>query len=582
MKNDTHVYQKYEQERIKRQRADGNEQYQRIEGEFSDFNNAPWIKQPVQRDAKNIHVQTLIVGGGLGGVLVAINLVKKGLRDFIILENGADFGGVWYWNRYPGCSCDIESYIYLPLLEETGYVPTEKYITANEISNYIRNLCEKYGLYDHVYFQNSLTESLWNEEQGFWMSHSSMGDNISSKYVILSTGFLSVPKLPGIPGIEKFKGKSFHTSRWDYDYTGGSPEGNLQLLKDKTVALIGTGASAVQCAPWLARDAKQLLVFQRTPVAVGSRRNWNTDRHWFLKQKAGWQQERIQNFNRLMEGNFESVNLVNDEWTDLTAFVDRENKNISEAWELADLRKMEQIRERIDAVVSDEAVAQKLKPWYKWFCKRPCFHESYLNIFNQENVRLIDTSGKGVSQITDSEVIAAGERFPVDCIVYATGFEVGTAYESRCKLTMTGRNGMSLSDKWGDSYSSLHGVMTRDFPNLLIMNVNHSGLAVNFAWMITEQAKHVTYIIDECEKKKVLAVEPYEEAERLWGNEIVKQSEKQSNYHKNCTPSYFNSEGQMNDNSIRKGYYGGGAIQFVSILERWRERGGLDGLELHY
>lgn len=574
------IYQRYEQERNKRLRSDGREQYQRVDGQFANFNQAPWIKQANSRKAVNLETQTLIVGGGLGGILAAINLKKNNINDFIIIDNGEDFGGVWYWNKYPGCMCDIESYIYLPLLEEMDFIPSQKYIPAAEIASYLRQLSERYQLYERTYFQTALTQSSWDEERGSWMSQTSLGDSIISQYVVLSTGFLSKPKLPSIPGIADFKGKSFHTSRWDYDYTGGSAEGDLQHLNDKRVAVIGTGASAVQCIPHLASAAKQLFVFQRTPVAVGGQSNMPTDVTWFTNQPAGWQKARSDNFNGLMEGIPAEVNLVNDEWTDLTKYFDYENKNLSEAWENADLRKMDEIRERVQAKVKDESLARKLMPWYKWLCKRPCFHDSYLDSFNRENVHLIDTSGKGVDKITEDAIVVAGQSYALDCIIYATGYEVGTAFESRCNLKMFGRDGVSLTETWGNSHQSLHGFMTRNFPNMLVMSLNQSALAVNFSYMISEQAKHVAWIIEQCQKRQLCSVEPYAEAENAWGQEVLKTGERTLNYHVNCTPSFFNEEGQLNDDAIKKGPYSGGALNFIEILSNWREQGDMAGLEL--
>ncbi len=580
MVDNSDIYQRYELERNKRLRSDGREQYQKLDGQFANFNHAPWIKQANTREAVNLDTQTLIVGGGLGGILAAINLRKNNIDDFIIVDNGEDFGGVWYWNKYPGCMCDIESYIYLPLLEEMDFIPSRKYIPASEIATYLRQLSQKYNLYERTYFQTAFTQSSWDEERGSWMSTTSLGDSIISQYIVLSTGFLSTPKLPSIPGIADFKGKSFHTSRWDYDYTGGSATGDLQRLSDKNVAVIGTGASAVQCIPHLASYAKQLFVFQRTPVAVGGQCNRPTDDEWFKNQRAGWQKARSDNFNRLMEGIPAEVNLVDDEWTDLTKYFDYENKNLSEAWENADLRKMDEIRERVIAKVKDESLARKLMPWYKWLCKRPCFHDSYLDSFNRENVHLIDTSGKGVDKITEDAIVVDDQSYPLDCIIYATGYEVGTAFESRCNLKMFGRNGVSLTETWGNSHRSLHGFMTRNFPNMLVMSLNQSALAVNFSYMISEQAKHVAYIIDQCQRMQLWSVEPYAEAEASWSQEVLKTGERTLDYHVNCTPSFFNEEGQLNDDAIKKGPYSGGALNFVEILNHWREKGDMAGLEL--
>ena len=203
-----------------------------------------------------------------------------------IVEKGGDFGGTWYWNRYPGAQCDTASMVYMPLLEETGHRPTEKYAHAPEILEQCRRIGRQYRLYEKALFQTEVTELRWDDARSRWVVSTSRGDRFTASFVGLGIGPLHVPKLPGIPGIETFKGHAFHTSRWDYDYTGGDPNGApLTGLADMRVAIIGTGATSVQAVPHLARAAKQLLVVQRTPSSVDVRGNAPIDPEWFAADR---------------------------------------------------------------------------------------------------------------------------------------------------------------------------------------------------------------------------------------------------------------------------------------------------------
>ena len=368
---------KYRAERDKRVRTDGNAQYLEIAGQFAHYLDDPYVEPGFTRAALTDEVEVAVIGGGFGGLLMGARLREAGVDDIRIIEKGGDFGGTWYWNRYPGAACDIESYIYLPLLEEVGYMPVEKYSRAPEILRHSRAIAEKFDLYRKACFQTEVKALRWDEAAGLWTIETNRGDRMRAKFVVMANGPLHRPKLPGIPGIESYKGHSFHTSRWDYGYTGGDSSGGLTGLKDKVVGVIGTGATAVQCVPHLGEGAKQLFVFQRTPSSIDVRNNRPTDPQWAASLEPGWQQERMDNFNILVSGGFADKDLVADGWTDIIGNILLLARKKAEAGEqvddpaalmqLADFKKMEQVRARVDAVVKDPAVAEALKPYYNQF-----------------------------------------------------------------------------------------------------------------------------------------------------------------------------------------------------------------------
>ena len=581
---------KYRQERDKRLRADGNAQYREIAGEFAHYLDDPYVPPGFTREPLADDVEVVIVGGGFGGQLAGARLREAGIDDIRIIEKGGDFGGTWYWNRYPGAACDIESYIYLPLLEELGYVPVEKYSRAPEILAHSRAIGEHFDLYRNACFQTEVTKMVWDEEAKRWIVHTNRGDAMRARFVVMANGPLHRPKLPGIPGVEGFKRHSFHTSRWDYDYTGGDSNGGLTKLKGKRIGIIGTGATAVQCVPHLGEAAGELFVFQRTPSSIDVRANRPTDPQWAKSLEPGWQQKRIDNFNILVSGGFQDEDLVNDGWTDIIGnilLLARKKMADGEAvsdpaalMQLADFKKMEQVRSRVDNVVQDARTAEALKPYYNQFCKRPCFHDEYLATFNRPNVHLIDTEGKGVERITETGVVANGVEYELDCLIYATGFEVGTSFTRRSGYELVGRGGQTLTQKWADGVSSLHGMTTRGFPNCFIISNTQSGFTANFPHMINEQSRHIGYIMRHCADHQVRTVEPSQEAEEAWVQTIVDLSIMRQAFLEECTPGYYNNEGNVKALSARNGSYGAGPVAFVKVLEDWRAEGSLKGLEL--
>ena len=426
---------KYQEEREKRLRDDGMAQYVEIKDEYAHFVEDPYVEPGFTRAPLSDEVDVALIGGGFGGLLAGARMREAGVEDLRLIEKGGDIGGTWYFNRYPGIACDVESYVYIPMLEELGTMPARKYATGEEIYAHCRKIAEKYDLYRNAALQTEVEAIEWDEETARWTIRTNRGDAMRARFVVLANGYLQKPKLPGIPGILDFKGHMFHTSRWDYEYTGGDANGGLTKLADKRVGIVGTGASAIQCVPHLGRHAEHLYVFQRTPSSVDVRDDRPTDPEWVASLEPGWQQRRIENFQILRAGGMAEEDLVQDGWTDISKmlalmFADGAEEmtpaQLEEAMELADFQKMEEIRARVEEVVEDPAVAEALKPWYRQFCKRPCFHDDYLPTFNRPNVTLVDTQGRGVEQITEKGVVVDGEEIELDCLIFATGFEVGS------------------------------------------------------------------------------------------------------------------------------------------------------------
>lgn len=580
---------KYAQERQKRLRDDGNEQYIEVKGDYARYLVDPYVEE-IKRNPLTDEVEVLVIGGGFGGLLAAARLREAGIKDIRIVEKGGDFGGTWYWNRYPGAQCDIESYIYLPLVEELGYMPTQKYVNAPEILAHSQAIGKHYDLYENALFQTQVTAMQWDEVSARWTVTTDRGDSIRARFVAMANGPIDRPKLPGIPGIDEYKGHSFHTSRWDYEYTGGSSEGDLVNLKGKRIAIIGTGATAVQCVPHVGESAKQLYVFQRTPSGIDVRGNSPTDPEWAASLKPGWQKERMENFNSLVSGQPQAEDLVDDGWTDLIgkmlemykrgANSDGSGRDLMEIMELANFEKMNEIRARAEELVEDPDVAENLKPYYAMFCKRPCFHDEYLPTYNRPNVQLVDTGGQGVERITEKGVVVDGKEYEVDCIIFGTGFEVGTEYTRRVGYDIIGRNGQTLSARWSDGMKTLHGIQSSGFPNCFLMGAQQGGFSANYPHLLNEVAVHLAHIIGHAVDNGYKTVEVTAKAEAAWVETIIGGSGPAIQIGgEGCTPGYYNNEGKSNSRLKYNAFYSGGAIKFWKILADWRKAGTFAGVE---
>ncbi len=582
---------KYARERDKRLRADGNAQYLRLTGDLVSLAGDPYT--PVTpREPVTDEVTFLFIGGGFAGLLTAARLKEAGVDDVRIVEKAGGFGGTWYWNRYPGAQCDTASLVYMPLLEETGHMPTEKYAHAPEILEHCERIGKQYNLYDDALFHTEVTDLRWDDEAKRWLVTTNRGDAFRAQYVGMGTGPLHIPKLPGIPGIRDFAGHAFHTSRWDYAYTGGDPLGApMTGLANKRVALIGTGATSVQCVPHLARACQELLVVQRTPSSVDIRNNGPIDPDWFAEMATpGWQQRWLDNFTANQSGFGAEDDLVQDGWTELARRIrgrimalppeQMTPENMMLAYEDCDHETMERIRGRVDEVVGDPATAQSLKAWYRQLCKRPCFHDDYLAAFNEPGVQLVDTDGSGVERITERGIVVAGREYDVDCIIYASGFEVGSPWTERAGYDLTGRDGELLSQHWSEGMRTLHGMHAHGFPNAFVVQPNQgANLISNVPHNLVEAGRTIAEIVRHARDVGAQTVEVSAAAEQAWMDLLDTAETGSVIGSPDCTPGYYNNEGREPGRATRLNMgYPEGATAYFAYLDRWRSAGDFDGL----
>jgi cation diffusion facilitator CzcD-associated flavoprotein CzcO len=577
------VREKYAAERAKRLDPERGAILDRQE--FRDYFDDPFTEFR-EREPVHDHVDALVIGAGLGGLIAGARLREIGVDRIRIVDTAGDVGGVWYWNRYPGAQCDVESYIYLPFLEETGYVPKLKYSYGPEIRAYTQLLARHFDLYQLALFQTTITSLTWDADAGRWEVSTDRGDEFTTRYVILMQGAFSIPKLPAIPGIETFQGAMFHSARWDYGYTGD----DLANLADKTVGLIGTGATGIQIVAPVGEAAKQLYVFQRTPSTVAERNNRETDVAWFTSQPPGWLKERAENFTMITNGESVEEDLVHDGWTVFykailgsgEAGLGPEEQALKR--EEFDLAHMEHIRARVDSIVSDPETAAALKPYYRYQCKRPAFHDQFLPAFNRSNVSLVDTNGLGIDRITERGVVVNGREYELDCLVIATGFDQDADFTDRIGFDITGVGGQKLSEKWKDGPLTLHAVMTSGFPNFFMRVTRdyHGTSGVNLVHTLEEANIHFARVIAALERRGVIA-DPTPEAELeyvesiMGGRHVLVGS---ADLLQNCTPGYYNYEGRLQQKGPLYANYPGTAMSFFRMLRQWRESSEFSGLKL--
>ena len=595
--------EKYRQERDRRIRKEGQEQYVRPVEDFAGAYEADPYTPVIPRDPVSEEIDIAVLGGGWSGIAAGVHIRNSGLSSFRHIDHAGDFGGVWYWNRYPGLQCDNDAYCYLPLLEETGFMPSKKFTDGHEIREYSQSIARKYNLYENALFHTMVESLRWDEELKRWRIATRQGDDIRARFVIMANGLLNIPKLPGIPGIHGFKGHMFHTARWDYDYTGGSEKRPiLDKLADKRVALVGTGATAIQLVPYLGKYAKQFYVLQRTPSCVDSRRNSETDPEWVKTLEPGWQAERRDNFHRGANERFlkGEKDLICDIWTEVNRNLSAEQEEqgwpeltaeeFAARFEVMDFRVMERLRRRVDAIVEDKETAELLKPWYRYQCKRPTSNDEYYQTFNRPNVKLIDVSEtQGVQRMTENGFVANGVEYEVDCMLFASGYEVTSDLDRRWGISVfEGRGGLSMYDNWNGGYKTLHGMMTHGFPNLFTTGYYQGGLNSTLTYNFEQQVKHMLYIIKEVLDRGAVAAEVSKEAQDAWIRHMRETEIDKTEWIASCTPSYFNNEGKPdvdeNGNERYRFYlgelYGPGWDAFLGVLEDWRAKGDLAGLVL--
>ncbi|MGV9675963.1 flavin-containing monooxygenase [Nocardia sp. NPDC003482] len=586
---------RYLAERDKRLRPEGQDQYLVAEDEFGEFYESDPYTPVVPRAPRTDEIEVAILGGGWAGLLAGARLDEAGVTDFRIIELGGDFGGAWYWNRYPGIQCDTDSYAYLPLLEETGYMPTEKYAHGDECFEHAQRIGKHYNLYERALFSTLVTALAWDEDLGRWRVGTNRGDDLRARFVIMAQGPFNRPKLPGIPGIRDFTGHTFHSARWDYAYTGGDMRGGLTGLAGKRVAVIGTGASGIQVIPHIAKSADHLYVFQRTPSYIYERGDVPTDPEWAASLKPGWVRERKRNFHTAAFEAFApgQPDLICDGWTEVSRNLEARlsatggwatltPEKFMELREIEDYKAMERVRQRVDAIVKDPATAEALKPYYRFLCKRPCFNDEYLPTFNRDNVTLIDVSKtKGVERITTTGIVADGVEHTVDCIVFASGFEITTDLDRRLGIApFTGRDGISLYDHWAQGYRTLHGLTTHGFPNIFFTGFLQGGVTASTTDMFDQQATHIAYILAKATESGYGTVEPTPEAVADWCTTVRETAVDNTTFQRECTPGYYNNEGERTIRSHLGEPYWPGFYAFEDLLQAWRDAGDLPGMSV--
>ncbi len=549
------VKQKFAEERDLRlkYRPQGLSQYtSEFTGALARYAVDTYAEAVTPREPLNDTVECLFIGGGFSALLTSARLREVGVESIRIVERGADVGGTWYWNRYPGAACDVVAYDYLPLLDEMDYVPKDHYARGPEIYAHCQAIAKKYNLYELATFQTTVTSTVWNEAEQMWHIDTDRGDHMKARFVICANGTLSKPKLAKIKGLETFKGHSFHTSRWDYAYT----KPDLSGLEDKVVGIIGTGATAVQAISGLGAAAKELYVFQRTPSSIDIRDDWPTDPNWARRLKPGWQSRRRELAK--MEPQ------MTEEQAAKQAAMSHEEKVRRQ--ENANMEAMMKIHERIDQIVKDKATAEALKPWYMLMCKRPCFHNDYLPTFNRPNVHLIDTHGKGITEITEKGPVFEGKQYEVDVLIYATGFEVQkTGIYNQIK----GVNGLEINDKYKDGIRTLLGIHSQSYPNLFIMGGYQASFQFNLTDMLQAQGDYIAACIDYTRRHGYQSLDASAEAEERWVQEVIEHRGKTSR-NQECTPGYYNFEGEFQRR--QDGNYNGGFFQYCNHLNEVRAR----------
>ncbi|KAK6952438.1 hypothetical protein Daesc_006975 [Daldinia eschscholtzii] len=594
---------KYELERVKRVRSDAVAKPIIPKGAYSHF--ADDVITPLtSREPIAVETKVLIIGAGFAGIITAVKLKKDhGIDDFVMVDGAGGFGGVWYWNQYPGAACDVESYTYLPFLEETGYIPKERFSYGPEIREHMKRIAIQWDLGRHAIFHTKVTSMSWDESTNCWCVRTNRFDNFTAQFVVLATGSFHEPQIPGISGMREFERPHFHSSRWDYRVTGGGPDDwNLTKLTDKTVGVIGTGASASQLVPQLARNVKQLYVFQRTPSSITFRKNFKTAENpnidfKSLSQQMGWQQARMEEFANILQGTI--LDRDNDGLEGLEGLTARSlykqaeqagvsinPEDIPELIGLADLVHMEKLRKLIDDVVQDKETAEKLKPWYSFMCKRPVFHNEYLYAFNRPNVELVDTDGKSVSHLTRTGVVVNDREYEVDLLVYSTGFDFdsNTSFHRRTGIDLIGSQGKMPDETW-EGYGgplTLFGIHFHGFPNLFNIGPSQSGVSANWTHTSYIAGEHISDVIARVLQggdESFQAMEPTEAAAKEWAKQSEEGSDMKLMFSRTCPPGYYNKDGRPEEVPPSAGPYPKGIMEWKKVMKEWREDGGFQGME---
>ncbi|MEM6484689.1 MAG: NAD(P)/FAD-dependent oxidoreductase [Pseudomonadota bacterium] len=478
-------------------------------------------------------LDVLVVGAGFTGLYMLKKARELGFKSAVV-EAGDDVGGAWYWNRYPGLRCDSPSHIYCysfdpELTRDWNW--SERYPERNEIYAYLRHVSERYDLRKDIQFSHSVTSCTFDENRNVWSVKTDRGFTYEAQFIVAGTGCLTASQMPAIEGIDRFRGRSFHTSRW--------PEGGVDFTA-KRVAVIGTGATAVQCIPLIALQAKQLTVFQRTPTYCIPARNGHVEPEVVAdrKNRAHEIREKIKHSffgfehefqeKPIFEATTEEREAVFQQMWDQGGFAYWLG-NYSEMYFDEDANRIvsEFLHKQIRAIVHDSETAEKLVPKYAFGTKRSPLETNYYDVFNKANVRLIDATADGpIEHVTESGIVAAGEEHQFDIIVYATGFDAMTG--ALRKMNIVGRDGAQLNEQWSDGPHTYLGLMVADFPNLFTVTGPQSPSAFsNVPVSIEQHVEMISGILVHLRDRGLALVEPTHDAQSNWGvhlKELVDQT----------------------------------------------------------
>lgn len=467
-------------------------------------------------------VDAVILGAGFAGLYMLHQLKSKGFST-IVYETGDGVGGVWYWNRYPGARCDIESIYYnytfsKELYEEWTW--TSRFPEQEEILRYLNYVADRLKLRSNIQFNTRVKAAHFDEEQHKWLVHLNDGHQVLAKYFITGIGCLSAANVPKFQGLDQFSGKWYHTGHWPHekvDFTG------------KRVGIIGTGSSGIQAIPVIAKEAKHLTVFQRTPQYTIPARNHLYDED-FIRETKG-------NFENLKHAMRNSVSGTPFAYNYPSAIEDSDHHRqevFEEAWAQGgfafastykDLLTNEQsnekaaafIRSKIRETVQDPTVAEKLCPKYMYGTKRQVLDSDYFETYNRDNVLLVDVKESPILEITETGVQTASDHFELDIIIFATGYDGITG--PLFKIDIRGRNGVTLRDKWenGASVQTYLGLATASFPNLFMITGPESpSVLVNMPIAIEQHVEWIAQCIDYLREHDIDVMETNAEAEQAW------------------------------------------------------------------
>lgn len=482
-------------------------------------------------DASGV-LDAVVVGAGFSGMFAIYKLRELGfsVRAF---ERGSGVGGTWYWNRYPGARCDAPSlqysYQFSEALQQEWHW-TEKYAAQPEILDYCNHVAERFALRDHITFNTTVSSIHYDENAALWQLSTAQGEQFKARFCVMATGCLSTTNLPNIPGIEDFRGESYHTGQW--------PKAGVDL-SGKRVGIIGTGSTGIQVITTIAEQVDQLFVFQRTPQFSTPARNEPTDPDYEAAIKSDYPNFRARNYRKPLaididldpkgpktfELNGEQRRQVFEQkWQEggmslALAFRDLTlNREANEAVSAF-------IREKIDEIVEDKDVAALLKPPHIYGCKRPCIDTGYFEVYNRDNVHLIDASQHGIDKITADGVVVNGEEHQVDCLIFATGFDaiIGTLN----RIDIRGLNHRELKDKWEEGPRNYLGLVSNGFPNMFF--VSGPGSPSVLTNMVATSEKQINWIGDcmaYMRDNNIDVIDASKDAEQQWLLEVQRAAER--------------------------------------------------------